>query len=202
MRLTQTVPFGGIEVAFNDEVLRPRAWTILQSNWASELSDALPQGPILELCAGVGHIGLVAAHRTGRDLVQVELSEVAAALARDNATRAGIAADIRNADLSKALSPGERFPLVIADPPYLPSSEVDRFDDPASTVDGGDDGREMLRRCADIAAAHLVRAGAVLMQLRGPDQARELAAETPSLRVVEVRSVDEERAVALLKAAE
>ena len=62
------------------------------------------------------------------------------ATARDNAARAGIAADIRNADLSKALSPGERFPLVIADPPYLPSSEVDRFDDPASTVDGGDDG--------------------------------------------------------------
>lgn len=203
MNLTETVSFGGIEVAFNGDVLRPRQWTIIQSEWASELSEGLPPGPILELCAGVGHIGLVAAQRTGRALVQVEVSEVAASLARDNAHRAGIMAEVRNGDVADALSLEERFPLVIADPPYLPTDEVEQYaDDPAMAVDGGDDGMTMLRRCADVAARHLVIGGALLMQLRGTDQASALTRATPALRLVQIRSVDAERAVALFMSAE
>jgi hypothetical protein len=70
--IRQTVRFGPLLVDFDRRVLRPRPWTLRQCIWAAELSDGLGGGPILELCAGAGHIGLVGAMMTDRDLVQVE----------------------------------------------------------------------------------------------------------------------------------
>ena len=85
----------------------------------------LPDGPVLELCAGAGQIGLVVAAETGRDLVQVDTGEVACGYARRNAATAGLRTDVRCQDLRVALAPGERFPLVLADPPYAtPVAEV------------------------------------------------------------------------------
>ena len=73
-------------------MLDARAWTLLQSEWAAALAAQAEPGPMLELCAGAGHIGLAAAVLAGRDLVQVEADEVAAGYAVRNAARAGWAA--------------------------------------------------------------------------------------------------------------
>ena len=116
------VRFGGLPIQFDDRVLRPRPWTSIQSEWAIELCASLPDGPILELCAGVGHIGLVAAARTGRELVQIEADSTAAAFARANAVHAGVTADVREADLAAAIAVGE---------PILPGRGVDRLRDEA-----------------------------------------------------------------------
>src|SRR5690606_34915582 len=69
---TRSVVIGGLTIAYDDRVLEPRPWTVLQSRWAAELARDVPPGPILELFAGVGHIGLVAATACGRELVQVD----------------------------------------------------------------------------------------------------------------------------------
>ena len=193
------VRFGGLPIQFDDRVLRPRAWTSIQSEWAIELCASLPDGPILELCAGVGHIGLVAAARTGRELVQIEADSTAAAFARANAVHAGVTADVREADLAAAIAVGESFPLIIADPPYIPSGETDSFgDDPPPAIDGGPDGLEVIRTCMEVAARHLHPNGAVLMQTRGLAQARAVSKEERTdLRLCDVRAYDHERAVAL-----
>jgi release factor glutamine methyltransferase len=193
------VRFGGLPIQFDDRVLRPRPWTSIQSEWAIELCASLPDGPILELCAGVGHIGLVAAARTGRELVQVEDDPTAAGFARANAAHAGVTADVREADLASAVAVGESFPLIIADPPYIPSGETDSFgDDPPPAIDGGPDGLDVIRTCMQVAARHLDPNGALLMQTRGVGQARAVAQEHGTdLRLCDVRAYDHERAVAL-----
>jgi release factor glutamine methyltransferase len=136
----RTTAFGPVRVRSDARVLAPRSWTLLQSKWAAELAEAAPPGPVAELCAGVGAIGLAAAVLTGRNLVQVEVDPVAAAYARTNAAAAGLAerVDVRQRPLEHALRPGEHFPLILADPPYLRSEDVERWPaDPATAIDGG-----------------------------------------------------------------
>ena len=196
---TDRIEFGPIVVAFDDQVLRPRPWTLMQSEWAAELASEAPPGPILELCAGVGHIGLAAAVMSDRDLVQVELDPVAARFANQNAVRAGHAdrISIRVAPLQLALRPSERYPLIIADPPYLPSHEVSDWPaDPPRAIDGGPDGLDLVRMCLRVGERHLQPSGHLLLQVAGVQQADAVAACLPAgLAAREVRTVDPRRAV-------
>ena len=163
----RTSTFGPILVDYDERVLMPRQWTLAQSEWAAQLSAGLADPtPILELCAGAGHIGLAAAVLTDRDLVQVEADPVAAAFARSNARRADWAhrVDLRVAQLQTALRPGETFDLIIADPPYLTTDAVASWPaDPPSAIDGGPDGLTLVRACLDVVAARLTRSGSLLL---------------------------------------
>lgn len=200
----ETMEFGPIVVAFHDGVLRPRPWTMMQASWAADLAPDLPSGPILELCAGVGHIGQAAAVLTGRSLVQVDIDPEACALAKTNA-RANLPTaqvEVRCADLEEALGVDERFSLVLADPPYLPQDEVETYpEDPDEAIDGGPDGLHLLRRCLMVAGAHVEAHGAVLIQTLGAAQISSLAPElyAAGLDLVHVRTADERRAIAHLR---
>ena len=72
----RTTTFGGLRIAFDDRVLTPRPWTELQSRWAAEVATDAPAGRLLELCSGAGHIGLLAAMLSGRDLLAVDVDPV------------------------------------------------------------------------------------------------------------------------------
>lgn len=183
--------FGGVAVAYDDDVLAPRLWTLAQSRWAVELLRRLPGGPVLELCSGAGQIGLVVARATGRALVQVDADERACAFARRNAAGAGVEADVRCGRLGAALAPGERFPLVLADPPYVPSHQTSGHPgDPSHAIDGGDDGLDLARVCLRVAGAHLTTGGRLILQLRGPGQAVTLSDEIPRHGLVPVEHRD------------
>jgi methylase of polypeptide subunit release factors len=198
----RTTRFGSLPIAYDDRVLAPRPWTELQSRWAIELLRVRPT-PVLELYAGVGHIGLVAAEATGSRLLQIDSEPVACEYARLNARAAGMASsvEIRCSAIERALGPDERFALVLADPPYLPTDEVDRYpDDPTGAIDGGVDGLEPARRCLRALDPVMTAGGVVLLQLRGARQVEAFCGELPArVEVVEVRSADADRAVVLLR---
>jgi methylase of polypeptide subunit release factors len=185
----EVMRFGFLEIRYNREVLRPRPWTVAQSEWAADLLGRLPAGPVLELCAGVGHIGMLAVADRPRDLVLVDADPVACAFASHNAGAAGLGArvQLRCGPVEEVIDPAERFALVIADPPWVPSDETDRHsDDPTLAIDGGEDGLEVARLCLAVAAAHLVDGGSLLMQLGDSDQASVIVAgvgSAPDLRL-------------------
>lgn len=196
--------FGPLCVTFDEGVLEPRPWTLAQATWAAELVATVPPGTILELCAGAGHIGQAAAALTGRALVQVDVDPHACGLAEANAAAnlPGGDVQVRCGDLDDALAPAECFPLVLADPPYLPSSEADDWpEDPPLAVDGGRDGLALPRRCVATAGRHLADGGVVLLQALGRSQVLRLAADVAAagLQVADLREIDERRAVALLR---
>lgn len=200
--------FGPLVVRFDARVLSPRPWTLLQSRWAAELGARAAAGPILELCAGAGQIGLAAASLAGRALVQVEADPVAAGYARSNAALAGLAdrVEVRTERIDTALAADERFPIIVADPPYLPSADVARWpDDPAIAIDGGTDGLDLVRVCLQVAREHLAEGGALLLQVAGESQAHAVAASlgrpaSAGLTHHETRHHDPDRAVMLLAA--
>lgn len=178
----QVVTFGTLRIGFDDRVLRPREWTAAQSAWAAELLDVVPPGPVLELCAGVGHIGLMATADpmcgAARRLVLVDVNPVACAWARVNAHTAGRAdVDVREAELAEACDAGEMFPLVIADPPWVTTAEIGSFpDDPRVAIDGGEDGLGVARLCLEVIERHLAPGGAAVLQLGSVGQVDALAA--------------------------
>lgn len=188
----ETMMFGRLDIGFDSRVLRPRPWTVSQSEWASQLLYDLPAGPVLELCAGVGHIGLLALSEHDRDLVLVDMNEAACEHARSNAAAAGLAGQvsIRHARIEEALGPQERFAFVIADPPWVRSDLTGQFpDDPLTAIDGGPGGLAIAWICLQAMATHVVDDGAALLQLGTPEQVDAVRDRLPEfdLRIAEVR---------------
>ena len=190
--------FGPVEIRYDARVLEPRPWTLEQSAWAVEVAQLAGPGPLLELCCGAGHIGLAAAFLSGRRLLQVDASAAACELARANADGAGLASQIEVlcGDLAEIELPTD-VPVVIADPPYLPSAEVAAFpDDPVLAVDGGDDGLELIRSCLRTAERVLAPSGTLLLQVWGRAQADEVVrAVSTGLTSTEVRVFGPTRAL-------
>ena len=197
--------FGPLDIDHDDEVLEPRPWTLAQSAWAAEL----PAGPMLELGCGAGHIGLAAAVLSGSPLVQVDTSEAACRWAARNAATAGLADRVeqRCGEIEDVLGPDEQFAIVIADPPYVESSDVEAFpEDPERAIDGGRDGLDLVRTFLVAAEQHLAPGGSIVLQLGAPRQIEAVASwlrrpDAPDLAVVERRVVGDDRSLALLQAA-
>ncbi|MFB9071488.1 methyltransferase [Citricoccus parietis] len=153
---------------------------------------------MLELCAGVGHIGLGAVRDSDRRLVMVDVNPAAEEFARHNAAANGLQEriDFRLARLDEALAEGERFAVVVADPPWVRSADTSRFpEDPVLAIDGGDDGLDLARTCVDLMDRHLADGGSGLLQLGTTAQAETIAAEAArrpegSVRVAETRVFD------------
>ena len=175
----QSIVFGHLPIVFDDRLLRPRPWTVAQSRWAAELLRTMP-GParVLELCAGAGHIGLLAMEMAGsvadqHHLTAVDVNPVACEYTRRNAEAAGMSSrvDVREGRIDDVLAPDERFDLVIADPPWVSRDETGRFpDDPLIAIDGGSDGLDVVWSCLRAGEQHLVPGGSVVLQLGSVEQ--------------------------------
>lgn len=201
---TAALRFGPIDVVFDDSVLRPRLWTLAQSEWAAELAG---HRTMLELGCGAGHIGLAAAALSGAPLVQVDRDATACRWAELNAAANGLGEQVeqRCGTAQDVLGPDERFAVVIADPPYVPSSDVALYpEDPVAAIDGGPDGLDSVRSFLDGVAGHVQVDGSVVLQVRGLAQVDDLQAwlnhpSSPAFEVSDARPYGELRALVQLR---
>ncbi|MCW3038740.1 MAG: putative methyltransferase [Solirubrobacterales bacterium] len=173
--------FGSLRVVAPPGVYTPRSDTAML---AAELGDVRGR-EVLELCSGSGALALTAARAGADRVVAVDRSRRAVASIRLNARLNGLRVDARRGDLLGALADGERFDLILANPPYLPVAPGQtRTDD---RWDAGADGREVIDRILADAARHLRPGGrlcVVQSHLTGVDRTLELAADG-GLRVTE-----------------
>jgi release factor glutamine methyltransferase len=189
----RTAYVGRMEIRWDARILEPRPWTADQSRWAARLLTELPPGPVLELCSGAGHIGLLAVCGTRRELVCVDIDPVATAYAEENAARNGVSGvEVRTQGVEEAAGDTRRYVLVIADPPWVPSAETGRFpEDPLRAIDGGADGTDLALACARTAAAVLDPGGLLLLQLGTSAQVDAVVtAVAPTLLEVERRTCE------------
>ena len=191
---THVVDFEDLRIEYDERVLTPRPWTAAQSHWAADLIRVAPPGPVLELCSGAGHIGLLAISLAPRRLVCVDADPVACGFLRRNAAKAGIRVDVREGPMDRVLDGDEKFAVVIADPPWVPTTEVREYpEDPVPRSTAEKTGSTWSAACLDVLDRHLAEAGAALLQV-GPDgqadRLADLVADYDDLAVVEVREFE------------
>lgn len=127
---------------------------------------------ILDLCTGSGCLGIVAAYAFPSAQVTIgDLSRDALAVARENIARHKFDARVQavETDLFGALG-GERYDLVLCNPPYVTEAAVAAFPaewkaEPRLAHAGGGDGMDLVRRVLETAGDHLSDDGMLVMEV-------------------------------------
>jgi release factor glutamine methyltransferase len=163
--------FYGLELAVNPAVLIPRPETEL----LVEL--ALRQGfsSVADLGTGSGAVALaIKKHRPEAHVVAVEASAAALAVAQRNATRHGLEIRLVHGLWLQPLA-GERFDLIVANPPYVAAGDPHLADlrfEPREALVSGADGLDAIRGIARETPPHLAAEGWLLLEHgRGQDAA-------------------------------
>ena len=142
--------FAGHRVEVTPDVLIPRPETEILLEEAIKLID--PAGlPVLDVGTGSGILALSLAKKFPQlEIIAVDVSPAALALAQKNAAEVG---NIRflECDLMETPSLPERFQLIVANLPYIPSDQIDGLmrevrHEPRLALDGGADGLDLIRR--------------------------------------------------------
>jgi len=151
--------------------LVPRPETELLVEAALAALPAAADTALLDLCTGTGCVAVtVALERPGARVVATDLSPDALALAAENAAALGAGVELLQGDLFAPVPPGLRFDVVTANPPYVPTGEIDGLSrevrrEPRLALDGGPDGLALLRRIAAGAPTWLRPGGALAMEM-------------------------------------
>ena len=172
--------FMGLEFEVSPATLVPRADTeVVCEKALSFLTEGMR---ILDLCTGTGCVLLsLLEMRKNTSGVGTDISEDAVELSELNAERLGLSgrAEFLTGDLYAPLPAGSRFDLIIANPPYIKSEEIEnlmpevRDHEPRRALDGGADGLTYYRRIADGAADYLAPGGLLLFET-GFDQGEQV----------------------------
>lgn len=121
------------------------------------------RGAVLDLCTGSGALAIAAVRAGAASATAVDVSRRALLTVRANARLNGVRVRTRRGELLAAV-PGERFDLIVANPPYLPSpSEALPKRGTARHIDAGPDGRILMDRLIADAPAHLHPGGLLLL---------------------------------------
>jgi release factor glutamine methyltransferase len=176
--------FHGLTFRVDRRVLIPRPDTETLVGVALERTrKAYLFGRMLDLCTGSGCVAIAfAKQRPTWRITALDASPDAIALAIENAVRLGVVFGIRFAvgDLTAPLPPEQRFELVTANPPYVPSAELARLEpgivnfEPRLALDGGADGLDCVRRIVHEAAPKLAPGGVLALEVHW-DQATRVA---------------------------
>lgn len=178
--------FRQISVRVTGDVLVPRPETELLVEWALELLPPARAGRrqlAVDLGTGSGCVACaLASERPDLEVLAVDVSHAAAAVARGNALALGLdrRVGVIAADLLDAVAAG-RADLIVSNPPYLPSAlvptlepEVGRWE-PRIALDGGPDGLAVMRTLVAGVRRVLRPGGGLVLETAGGSQAVAVA---------------------------
>lgn len=135
----------------------------------------------LDLCTGSGCVAIaMAKKRPTASVLATDKSPDALTVAKENAYRLGAYnVGFRQSDLFAEVR-GARFDVITANPPYIPSEEIETLDadvrdfEPRLALDGGADGLDLVRRIVAEAPDFLAPGGVLAMEI-GAGEAEETA---------------------------
>lgn len=175
--LTGAREFFSLDLEVSPDVLVPRPDTELLVEVALTRLAVVPRARVLDLGTGSGAIALALKHGCpDADVTGCDASAAALTVARRNGARLALAVRFVESHWFAALA-GERFDLIVGNPPYVRSAEVvgalER--EPRLALDGGRDGLDAYRSILAVAARYLAPGGLVLLE-HGHDQRAPLGA--------------------------
>lgn len=146
-------------------------------DWALECITGMPAARVVDLGTGSGAIALAIKHqRPDARVSAVDTSADALAVASANAQRLGL--DVRFTQSSWLGGMGERFDLIVSNPPYIAEDDphLEQLGhEPRLALTSGVDGLDAIRTIIDQAPARLAPGGWLLLE-HGWDQASAVRA--------------------------
>jgi release factor glutamine methyltransferase len=188
--VTGSTSFCGLEIEVSPDVLVPRPETELlaQEGW-DFLNERARSGGVplhngaesaaraaLDFGTGSGCLAIaLAVHCPEARVVALDISAQALEVARKNALHHGVMNRIEFVlgDGLGAVPSGMDFDLILANPPYIPTAEIDALEpevrhyDPRGALDGGSDGLVFYRQLAARAGALLKPNGKIMTEFGG-----------------------------------
>jgi ribosomal protein L3 glutamine methyltransferase len=202
----------GVPFYVDERVIVPRSFIgeLLMTTFAED--NALTGDPgrvlrALDLCTGGGSLAILAARVFANARVDaVDLSRDALEVARRNVEEHGLADRVTLVvgDLFAPLA-GERYDLILANPPYVDAAALDAFPpeyaaEPRIAHAGGADGLDIVRRILSEAPGHLTPKGALVCEIgRGRGL---ILHDFPDLPFVWLDTEESEGEVLLLRASD
>ena len=175
--------FCGMDIAVNRHALVPRPETeqLAERGWeflnklsvSSRQPSASTQTAALDFGTGTGCIAVALAVKCpGAQIYATDISQEALDLAGQNAARHDAAGRIQflRGDGFAALPGNILFDLIISNPPYIPSAEIQtlqpevRDHDPRRALDGGPDGLDFFRKLAAGSRRFLKSDGRIMLE--------------------------------------
>jgi release factor glutamine methyltransferase len=142
--------FAGHRIKVTQDVLIPRPETEILLEEAIKIID--PEGlPVLDIGTGSGILALSLAKKFPQlDIFAADVSAAALAIAKQNAGEVGKITFLES-DLMENPSLPEKFQLIVANLPYIPTGGIDGLQrevrhEPRLALDGGIDGLDLVRK--------------------------------------------------------
>jgi release factor glutamine methyltransferase len=172
--------FYGLDFMVSPSALIPRPETELLVEQALAWLRQRPQRRLVaDVGTGCGCIAVtLATHLPGLRVIASDLSFAALKLARANSRKLVVEQRISfiQCDL---LAPFNKFDLIAANLPYIPSSELELLPvarrEPRLALDGGPDGLETIRRLLQQALTRLAAGGLLLLEIEASQGSAALA---------------------------
>ncbi|MDR0644418.1 MAG: peptide chain release factor N(5)-glutamine methyltransferase [Treponema sp.] len=165
--------FWGLPFAVSPSVLVPRPDTETLMEAALNFVKQGGVETVLELCTGSGAVAVSLKHECPFLTVTAsDVSQEALAIARKNAQHLQTDISFVHSDLFEHI--GERFDMIAANPPYVPTGAIESLsreaqNEPRLALDGGGDGLDLIRKIIASAPSHLQTRGVLLLEA-GPNQ--------------------------------
>ena len=172
--LLGTAQFCGLEFEVNRSVLVPRPETELLAEAAWAVAAVKESAVVLDVGTGSGCLAVaVGVHAKETIVHALDVSPAALNMARANAERHGVADRItfHEGDALRALPSVGLFDVIVSNPPYIPSLEIEslqvevRDHDPRLALDGGADGLDFYRSLARHGLSRLQPDGRLLLEV-------------------------------------
>ena len=176
--------FRELELKTDPRVLIPRPETevLVQEvlDWASAGAES-----VWDMGTGAGAVALsLAAEGTWTRVVATDVSPEALSVAADNAERYDLGGHVefREGSLFEPLEEGERFDVIVSNPPYIAEGEKGELQpevrdwEPPEALFAGADGLDVIRQLVAGAPKHLVSGGLLALEC-GLGQAEGIAAD-------------------------
>jgi release factor glutamine methyltransferase len=171
--------FHSLELDVDARVLVPRPDTEILVETALSLLAADAISRVVDIGTGSGAIALaLKKERPGLEVLAVDRSPDAAAVARANAERLALAVEVLEGDLLAPVATRGPFALIVSNPPYIPSAEIATLapevrKEPLAALDGGPDGLAIIRRLIKDSPPLLEPAGTLALEV-GDRQAQTI----------------------------
>jgi len=176
--------FRELELKTDPRVLIPRPETelLVQEvlDWASAGAES-----VWDMGTGAGAVALsLAAEGTWTRVVATDVSPEALSVAADNAERYDLGGHVefREGSLFEPLEEGERFDVIVSNPPYIAEGEKGELQpevrdwEPPEALFAGEDGLDVIRQLVAGAPKHLLSGGLLAFEC-GLGQAEGIAAD-------------------------